>query len=96
MDENRLRKIYQKALDISYSGVTITEFRVLPLHTFDEQKQDWVPVSYSIMIILKKPHIVYTKGNNDHLMGTIDYLNIEPFLTDLLSYEVCVDFVENH
>jgi hypothetical protein len=81
MDQNRLRKICEIALDTSYSGVTISEFQALPTQKYDEISNEWIPDSYSLFIILKKSPV-------DH-----DFRNVEFFLESLLGFETCVDFV---
>jgi hypothetical protein len=81
MDENRLRKICESALDTSYSGVTISEFQALPTQKYDEISNEWIPDSYSLFIILKKSPVDQ------------DFRNVEFFLESLLGFETCVDFV---
>ena len=82
MDETKLKKICEGALDISYSGVTIKEFHVLPTQRWDEEKENWVPHSYSIFIVLKKS-----------LPYDSDYTGVDRFLETLLGFECCVDLV---
>lgn len=84
MDQDRLKKLCQTALDISYSGVTIEEFRALPTQKYDVERNDWIPDSQSLFVILKKPPMNYDSPT--------DYRNIEYFLESLLGFETCVDF----
>ena len=55
MDKNRLKKVVQSALDISYDkSLLISEFRALQTHMYDNDKCDWVPDSYSLFLVLYK------------------------------------------
>jgi len=82
MDEIRLKQICESALDTSYDGIIISEFRALPTHSFDEEVGEWIPHSYSFFIVLKKP--------TDHITTNRE---VENFLEGLLGFECCVDFV---
>jgi hypothetical protein len=84
MDESRLKKTCQKILDMSYSGVTISEFRALPTQKFDEDSGEWIPDSFSLFVILKRPPVNYKDQS---------YRDVENFLESLLGFETCVDFV---
>lgn len=88
MDENRLRKICESALDTSFSGVTLTEFRALPTQKFDEKNNEWVPDSYSLFLVLQKPSVT-----THFLEDDSRYRSVENFLESLLGFDVCVDFV---
>jgi len=92
MDESRLRKICESALDTSYKGVTVTEFRALPTQRFDQESNEWIPDSYSLFIILKKPPVNYKDLDYCHFTDAEDYRNVETFLESLLGFETCVDF----
>ncbi len=49
MDESRLKKVVQSALDISYDqSLVISEFRALQTQSYDNDKSEWVPDSYSL------------------------------------------------
>ena len=53
MDQDRLKKMYQNLLDESYDKrYVIDEFRALPTQTYDNEKNEWVPDSYSVFIML--------------------------------------------
>ena len=55
MDENRLKKVVQSALDLSYDkSLLISEFIALQTHIYDVDKGDWVPDSYSLFLDLKR------------------------------------------
>lgn len=82
MDENKLRKLCELALDTSFSGVTISEFCALPTQKWDSEKDEWVPDSYSIFVVLKKP-----------LPYDSNYTGVESFLESLLGFECCVDLI---
>ena len=93
MDQNKLRKICESALDISYNGVILTEFRALPTQKFDEKSNEWVPDSYSLFIVLKKPPVDYKDQNYVFTKDAESYRGVENFLESLLGFDVCVDFV---
>jgi hypothetical protein len=82
VDENKLKKICELALDTSYSGVTITEFRAIPTQRFDTESCKWVPDSYSLFIMAKKGSLLEFRECRE----------IENFLETLFGFEVCVDF----
>ena len=76
MDENRLRKMYQRLLDDSYNDrMDITEFRTLPTSVYDNEKGEWVPDSYSICITLrdKNPESMRELGVCNLLEGTFGF-----------------------
>ena len=51
MDQDRLKKLYQRLLDESYDNrLSITEFRALRTHSYDNEKNEWIPDSYSVFI----------------------------------------------
>ena len=55
MDQDRLKKLIQSALDTSYDeSLLITEFRALPTHSYDNEKGEWVPDSHSLFLVVKK------------------------------------------
>lgn len=81
MDKNRLKKVVQSALDISFDeSLQISEFRVLPTHTYDNEKGEWVPDSYSLFLVVKK------------LKDRDDLRDVSTLLESLLGFECCVDF----
>ena len=84
MDQVRLKKIVQSALDLSFSGVSIVDFNVIPTHKWDENVTKWVPDSYSLFITLKRGKIL-----NGNSYNTID---IENLLQSLIGFDCCVNF----
>jgi hypothetical protein len=81
MDQVRLKKIVQSALDLSFSGVSIVDFNVIPTHKWDENVTKCVPDSYSLFLGVKQPlRLEYPR-------------DIEFFVESLLGFECCVDFV---
>lgn len=80
MDQNRLRRICEMALNSR--GVIITEFRALPTQSFDPEKGDWVPHSYSLFLGLRKKESTELIRSGD----------LENFLESLLGFECVVDF----
>jgi len=82
MDENRLKKVVQSALDISYDkSLLISEFKALQTHMYDNNKCDWVPDSYSLFLSLKR-----IKDCNDNR-------NVSRFIESVIGFECVVDFV---
>jgi hypothetical protein len=81
MDKNKLKKVVQSALDISFDeSLQISEFRALPTHTYDNEKGEWVPDSYSLFLVVKK------------LKDRDDLRDVSTLLESLLGFECCVDF----
>jgi hypothetical protein len=86
MDENRLKKITQSALDNSYSGLTINEFRVLETSEMNDDCA-WTPFSYTLFITLKRGTSL-----NENNSQTVNAFNITELLESLTGFECCVDF----
>ena len=80
MDQNRLRRICEMALDSR--GVIVTEFRALPTQSFDHEKGDWVPDSYSLFLGLRRKESTELERPGD----------LENLLESLLGFECVVDF----
>ena len=81
MDENKLKKIIQSALDISFDSLTIVDFNVIPTNKWDENVTKWVPDSYSLFLGVKQSlRLEYPR-------------DIEFFVESLFGFECCVDFV---
>jgi len=95
MDQNRLKKICEKALAMSYKGVTISEFHALPTQKFDQEKNEWVPDSQTLFIMVKKPPVNYDDPNYNYnfTKDVSSYRGMEKFLESLLGLECCIDFV---
>ena len=83
MDENRLKKVVQSALDISFSGLTITEFKALETSQLTEDFE-WEPFSYTLFITLSRG-----KTLNENYIQSGNIIN---FLESLIGFECCVDF----
>ena len=55
--KDRLRKLYQEALDLSFSGYyTITEYNEVPTYKLDEN-ESWVDDSIAIFITCKYQYL---------------------------------------
>ena len=94
MDQNRLKKICEMALDSR--GVIISEFRVLPTQSFDHEKGDWVPDSYSLFLGVKRktePKLEKVGGDITYREISSEFGDLESFLETLLGFECVVDFV---
>jgi hypothetical protein len=94
MDQNRLKKICEMALDSR--GVIISEFRVLPTISFDHEKGDWVPDSYSLFLGVKRktePKLEKVGGDITYREISSEFGDLESFLKTLLGFECVVDFV---
>ena len=82
MDENRLKKVVQSALDISYDkSLLISEFKALQTHIYNNDKCDWVSDSYSLFLVLKK------------IKDCDDNRNVSSFIEAVIGFECVVDFV---
>jgi hypothetical protein len=82
LDSDRLKRMCELALESR--NVIISEFTAIPTQKFDEEKNKWVPDSYSLFLMLKR------KMDID---GSSDFEGIEVLLEGLLGFECCVDFV---
>lgn len=81
MDKSRLKKVVQSALDISFDeSLQISEFRALPTHTYDNEKGEWVPDSYSLFLVVKK------------IKDYDDLRNISTLIESVIGFECVVDF----
>jgi hypothetical protein len=81
MDQSRLKKIIQSALDISYNeSLQINEFILLPTHTYDNEKNKWVSDSYSLFLVVKK------------MKDYDDLKNVSTFIESVIGFECVVDF----
>jgi hypothetical protein len=93
MDQNRLRRICEMALDSR--GVIITEFRALPTQMFDPEKGKWVPDSYSLFLGVKRksePVLEKVGGTVIYQQLSSEFEDLERFLETLLGFECVVDF----
>ena len=93
MDQNRLKKICEIALESR--GVSITEFRALPTHSFDHEKGEWVPGSYSLFFGVKRkmePVLEKVGGDVTYRQLSSEFGDLERFLESLLGFECVVDF----
>jgi hypothetical protein len=93
MDQNRLRRICEMALDSR--GVIVTEFRALPTQSFDHEKGDWVPHSYSLFLGVKRklePVLEKVGGDVTYRQLSSEFGDLERFLETLLGFECVVDF----
>jgi hypothetical protein len=93
MDQNRLRRICEMALDSR--GVIVTEFRALPTQSFDPEKGDWVPHSYSLFLGVKRktePKLEKVGGDVTYRELSSEFGDLERFLETLLGFECVVDF----
>jgi hypothetical protein len=83
MDQDRLKKMYQNLLDESYDKrYIIDEFRALPTQVYDTEKNEWVPDSYSVFIML-----------DDKQNQNIRELGICEKLEGIFGFECCLDFL---
>ena len=87
MDQNKLKKVVQSALDISYGDITIKEFRALPTNKLDEVTGKWVHDSFALFMTLSRNNI-----NEETSTKMSENGNVGSFLESLLGFECCVDF----
>lgn len=86
MDQNRLKKVVQSALDISFNGLTINEFRAVETSEMNDDGT-WKPYSYTLFITLKQGRNLY-----EGYSKTLYTLDVEIFVERLIGFECCVDF----
>jgi hypothetical protein len=94
MDKNRLKKLCELALEPR--NVIISEFTAIPTQKFDEEKNEWVPDSYSLFLMLKRkvePNLEKVGGDITYQSISSEFQGIEVLLEGLLGFECCVDFV---
>lgn len=87
MDESRLKKVVQSALDISFSGVTIREFKMLETNKPDETGT-WVHDSYALFMDLNRVNI-----NREDYLEMCNERRVERFLESVLGFECSVNFL---
>jgi hypothetical protein len=86
MDENKLKKLVQSALDNSFNGLTINEFRALETNKMNDDGT-WTPFSYTLFITLRMG-----RSLNENNSQTVNTLDVTHLLESLLGFECCVDF----
>jgi hypothetical protein len=94
MDKDRLKKLCELALEPR--NVIISEFTAIPTQKFDEEKNEWVPDSYSLFLMLKRkvePNLEKVGGDITYQSISSEFQGIEVLLEGLLGFECCVDFV---
>jgi hypothetical protein len=94
MDKNRLKKLCELALEPR--NVIISEFTAIPTQKFDEEKNEWVPDSYSLFLMLKRkvePNLEKVGGDITYQSISSEFQGIEVLLEGLLGFECCVDFI---
>ena len=82
MDKDRVKRLCETVLGISYSGVTICDFDMTPTFKYDESLTKWVPDSFALFIQIKSPL------ERETYRPRI----IQETLEGLLGFECCVDF----
>lgn len=93
MDKNRLKRMCELALESR--NVIISEFTAIPTQKFNEEKNEWVPDSYSLFLMLKRkvePDLEKLGGEGYGGFAS-EFNSIEVLLEGLLGFECCVDFV---
>jgi hypothetical protein len=83
MDKNRVKKLCESVLEISFSGTTIIDFDMTPTYQYDKLLEKWVPDSQVLFIQITSTNTI-SRGQ-----GTKD---IQSTLESVLGFECCVDF----
>ena len=95
MDQNKLKRMCELALESR--NVIISEFTAIPTQKFDEEKNEWVPDSYSLFLMLKRkvePDLEKVGGGDvTYLSLSSEFSGIEVLLEGLLGFECCVDII---
>jgi hypothetical protein len=82
MDKNRVKKLCESVLDISFSGTTICDFDMTPTFKYDENLNKWVPDSFALFVQIKSPLE----------RETYRPTTVQTTLEGVLGFECCVDF----
>ena len=83
MDKDRVRRICEKVLEISYSDVTICHFDMTPTFKYDESLNKWVPDSHALFVQIKSPLE----------RETYRPTKVQETLESVLGFDCCVDFL---
>jgi len=84
--KDRLRKLYQEALDLSFSGFSITEYAEVPTYKVDKIGK-WVSDSKAVFITCK-----YVGNYSEFAIG-YNYLYISNHLENLIGFECNVEIL---
>jgi hypothetical protein len=84
MDKNRVKKLCESVLEISFSGATIRDFEMTPTYQYDNVLEKWVPDSHALFIQL---NLLSDSSNTMYKLS-----EIQSTLEGLLGFECCVDF----
>ena len=93
MDQNRLKKICEMALESR--GITVTEFRALPTQSYDHEQGKWVPDSYSLFLGLRRKdssELERSGGDVTYQYSSSEIEDLVRFLETLLGFECVIDF----
>jgi hypothetical protein len=91
MDQSRLRRICENALENSFSGMVITDFLAQPTQKFDDEQNKWVPDSFCVFISIKE-----NIGPEIEAFEIIQNENeVQYFLESLMGVDCCLDFRQN-
>jgi hypothetical protein len=82
MDKNRVKRLCEKVLDVSYSGTTICDFDMTRTFKYDESLSKWVPDSFALFLQIKSP-----LPRESHRPTSV-----QQTLEGVLGFECCVDF----
>jgi hypothetical protein len=85
VDENKLKKILQSSLDVSFNGLTIKEVRALETSQMNDD-WTWKPFSYTLFITLNRGTSLHE--GSSHTTA----LDVTILLQSLTGFECCVDF----
>lgn len=83
MDKNRIKKLCESVLNISFSGTTMCDFDMTPTFKYDENLSKWVPDSFALFVQIKPPLESETYRPT----------TVQTTLEGVLGFECCVDFV---
>jgi hypothetical protein len=83
MDKDRVKRLCETVLGLSFSGTTICDFDMTPTYEYNNETNKWVPDSHALFIQIKSVDLI-SRGR-----GTRD---IQTTLEGLLGFECCVDF----
>lgn len=83
MDKNKVKRLCESILEMSFSGTTICDFEMTPTYEYNNETNKWVPDSHALFIQIKSDNsMAIGQGSRD----------IQCTLEGLLGFECCIDF----
>jgi hypothetical protein len=84
MDKNRVKKMCESLLNVSYSGTKIIDFEIVPTNKYDIELDKWVPNSHTLFIQLSRPNLTEKFLSSKEIELTIE---------GVFGFECCAVFI---